>query len=177
MKVYQCPFGSDPIMAFFTVPRNRLNLHVERQVCRFARPNGTTGSPAQLSQVFMNLMSMLAMRSRRSRPGSPRRSVLQIRTRIGGEHLLIEFEDRGCGIPAHLLERVFESFYATKGATQGSGLGLAISMGIVERHGGGILVHSVEGEGSRFTVRLALEGAASESPGEDGSSAKDRSGH
>jgi two-component system NtrC family sensor kinase len=68
-------------------------------------------------------------------------------------------EDNGLGIPAEDLPQVFEPFFSTKGM-RGTGLGLAVTWGIVEAHGGTIDVWSEVGKGSRFTVRLPLEPAA-----------------
>jgi len=68
-------------------------------------------------------------------------------------------EDRGLGIPAQDLPNIFKRFHRASnvvGRMPGSGLGLAGTRDIVEQHGGTIQVESVEGEGSRFVVRLPL---------------------
>jgi len=75
----------------------------------------------------------------------------------------IAVEDDGAGISADQLSRVFEPFFTTKGS-RGTGLGLAVTWGIVEAHGGSILVDSIVGRGSRFTVRLPLVPAAGTVP-------------
>ncbi len=62
------------------------------------------------------------------------------------------FVDSGEGIPANVLEQIWDPFYTSK--PQGTGLGLAISRGIVEQHGGRIEVASTVGVGSKFTVFL-----------------------
>jgi two-component system sensor histidine kinase SenX3 len=66
--------------------------------------------------------------------------------------------DRGAGIPAKDLDRIFERFYRVDRArsrdTGGTGLGLAIVRHVVTNHEGEITVQSAEGEGSTFTVRL-----------------------
>jgi signal transduction histidine kinase/HAMP domain-containing protein len=67
--------------------------------------------------------------------------------------------DEGIGIPEADLPRIFERF--TRGANvagrvAGSGVGLAIVRQVVEQHGGDVVVTSVEGEGSTFTIRLPL---------------------
>ena len=70
----------------------------------------------------------------------------------------IRVTDRGIGIPAKDLDRIFERFYRVDRArnrrTGGSGLGLAIVRHTAVNHGGEVSVESREGEGSRFTLRL-----------------------
>jgi signal transduction histidine kinase len=76
----------------------------------------------------------------------------------------IVVEDTGRGITADEMDRLFEPFFTTKG-TRGTGLGLAITWGIVEGHGGSIIVASEPGQGTTFTVRLPFhvpEGAGPE---------------
>ncbi len=66
--------------------------------------------------------------------------------------------DRGIGIPAKDLERIFERFYRVDRArsreTGGTGLGLSIVRHVATNHGGEVLVASEEGRGSTFTLRL-----------------------
>jgi signal transduction histidine kinase len=56
------------------------------------------------------------------------------------------------GIPQENLPKVFEPYFSTK--ETGTGLGLAIVQKIVDIHHGSIDVESIEGEGTKFTVRL-----------------------
>lgn len=64
--------------------------------------------------------------------------------------------DRGVGIPADKLERIFERFYRAQGVSEstGLGLGLYITKEIIEKHGGSVRVDSTVGVGSTFTVVL-----------------------
>ena len=62
--------------------------------------------------------------------------------------------DDGCGIPAHVLPKIFDPFFSTKSRGKGTGLGLSVSLGIVRQHGGDIRVESAPGRGSTFTVVL-----------------------
>ena len=75
-----------------------------------------------------------------------------------GEFAEVVVRDRGIGIPARDLDRVFERFYRVDKArdrrTGGSGLGLAIVRHVAVNHGGDVSVVSVEGEGSTFTLRV-----------------------
>jgi two-component system phosphate regulon sensor histidine kinase PhoR len=72
----------------------------------------------------------------------------------------IEVSDTGIGIPAEALPRLFSEFYRAKNAKaiemEGTGLGLAIAKDVIEQHGGEITVHSVEGEGTTFSVALPV---------------------
>ena len=67
-------------------------------------------------------------------------------------HVQVQVQDTGSGIPAALLEQIFEPLYTTKPG--GTGLGLYIVQEIVAAHGGQLTVQSVEGQGPTFTITL-----------------------
>jgi signal transduction histidine kinase len=69
--------------------------------------------------------------------------------------------DNGVGIPAEIGERVFESFFTTKGQRGGSGLGLQGARSLARSAGGDLTFTSEPGVGTTFTLRLPR----SESPG------------
>jgi signal transduction histidine kinase len=77
-----------------------------------------------------------------------------VRTGCDDEHVWIEVEDNGCGIPAENLQRIFHPFFTTKPVGKGTGLGLSLSYNIVQKHGGNIDVKSEVGHGSIFRVTL-----------------------
>ncbi|MDO8747198.1 MAG: ATP-binding protein, partial [Thermodesulfovibrionales bacterium] len=54
------------------------------------------------------------------------------------------------------LPKLFEPFFTTKPVGKGTGLGLAVSHGIIQDHGGKILVRSKLREGTSFFVRLPI---------------------
>ena len=72
--------------------------------------------------------------------------------------VLVEVEDRGIGIPADSIDRIFERFYrvdrARNRATGGTGLGLSIVRHVATNHGGEVNVRSREGEGSTFILQI-----------------------
>jgi len=52
--------------------------------------------------------------------------------------------------------QIFNPFFTTKEVGKGTGLGLPVVHGIVTSHGGTILVESMEGQGSHFTIQLSF---------------------
>ncbi|MDY6981780.1 MAG: PAS domain S-box protein [Pseudomonadota bacterium] len=71
-----------------------------------------------------------------------------------GAYVLLEITDTGVGIAPDVLTRIFEPFFTTKSRGEGSGLGLPVVYGIVKNIGGGIVVTSREGAGTRFQIYL-----------------------
>lgn len=78
---------------------------------------------------------------------------------LKGEYAIVRVIDKGSGMPDDVLEHAFEPYFTTKGDT-GTGLGLATVAAIVREFGGGIDVHSAEGEGTTIEVYLPLSMAA-----------------
>ena len=73
---------------------------------------------------------------------------------------VIEVADRGMGIPASDMPRIFDRFYRGSnvvGRFTGTGIGLAGAKQIVEQHGGSLEIVSEEGRGTTVTLRLPLE--------------------
>ena len=74
-----------------------------------------------------------------------------------GRGALISVIDNGPGIPAHIVDKIFQPFFTTKPTGQGTGLGLSLSYDIVKAHGGEFKVETIEGEGSEFIIQLINE--------------------
>ena len=82
--------------------------------------------------------------------------TLTIRTSVVEGVCMVEVCDTGSGIPPAILPRIFDPFFTTNREGEGTGLGLSVSLGIVERHGGKILVDSEVGKGTTFTLCLPV---------------------
>ena len=107
--------------------------------------------PGQINQVFMNLLQNAAQ-------AIPNRGDVWIKTETGAEatQVSIHIQDNGIGISESNLARIFDPFFTTKPIGSGTGLGLSISYGIIERHGGKMLVKSKINEGTTLTIKLPV---------------------
>ena len=76
-----------------------------------------------------------------------------------GDYVCVTVSDNGSGMPAEVIERVFEPFYTTKPVGKGTGLGLSQVYGFARQSGGGVRVTSTVGKGTE--VRLYLPPLAS----------------
>ena len=76
------------------------------------------------------------------------------------QYCYIKVQDCGIGMPQESIEHIFERFYRVDKSHSreigGTGLGLAITKSSIVMHRGDIKVHSVEGEGTTFDVRIPL---------------------
>ena len=91
---------------------------------------------------------------------SPEGSPITIGAELVGNLIEVSVADRGRGIPAELIDKVFDRFYQTEsvvtGRKTGTGLGLSICRGIIGAHGGRMWVESRVGEGSKFSFILPV---------------------
>jgi two-component system NtrC family sensor kinase len=106
----------------------------------------------QLHQVFMNLI-INAQQALQEQPLPRRLSVKSCHDFIG-KTIRIVVADNGPGIPAAVRSRIFEPYFTTKAVGAGTGVGLAVCLGIVEAHGGTLVVDGGEGTGAVFTIEL-----------------------
>jgi signal transduction histidine kinase/CheY-like chemotaxis protein len=82
-----------------------------------------------------------------------------------GRYAMIAVSDSGSGIPAAIIDKVFNPFFTSKGPGKGTGLGLSMVYGFVKQSAGHIRIYSEEGHGT--TIRMYLppgSGAPSAAP-------------
>ncbi len=141
-------------------------IAVDRQIDDSCRP--VLADATQIHQVLLNLCTNAAHAIRSQ--GGGRILVSLNEVEVGpdmaaehkdlnpGPYARIQVQDNGCGMDNRTLERIFEPYFTTKKMGEGTGLGLATAHGIVESHGGTILVSSEPGGGSTFEVYLPVAG-------------------
>jgi two-component system cell cycle sensor histidine kinase/response regulator CckA len=117
---------------------------------------------SQFEQVIVNL----AVNARDAMPEGGRLTVrtANVSTEEAGhlaykgmppaDYVRIEISDTGTGIPADIVDKIFEPFFSTKEVGKGTGLGLSTVYGIVKQTGGFIYVESEAGEGTSFHIFL-----------------------
>jgi signal transduction histidine kinase len=101
----------------------------------------------ELRKLFLNLIINAV-------EASEPNSSIELRTSLKDGQVLVDIVDRGCGMDAETLRRLFEPFYTTK--EKGTGLGMAIAKQIAELHGGDLSMQSRSGEGTTATCKLPL---------------------
>ncbi|MDA7978013.1 MAG: ATP-binding protein [Pirellulales bacterium] len=115
-----------------------------------------SGYPDELSQVFLNLIvnAAHAIEDQTSQKGT-----ITVTTRQDEECVEIQIADTGKGIPPDVQAKMYDPFYTTKEVGKGTGQGLAIARSVVvDKHAGTITCKSDVGVGTRFVIRLPIDG-------------------
>ena len=105
------------------------------------------GNSGKLQQVFINLFL-------NARDAMPSGGNLVIETGMTDSMVVIDISDNGMGISEENRKKIFDPFFTTKTIGKGTGLGLSVSYGIIQEHGGRILVDSNIGKGTHFKLKL-----------------------
>jgi two-component system NtrC family sensor kinase len=106
-------------------------------------------SKNQLRQVFLNIVA-------NARDAMTNGGTLTVTTGGDGENVIIEITDTGSGIKEEHMDKIFDSFFTTKGEVKGVGLGLSVCYGFIKDHGGDIVVKSREGIETTFVITLPV---------------------
>ncbi|KWT82801.1 ATP-binding protein [Candidatus Magnetominusculus xianensis] len=116
----------------------------------------TEGYPNEFKQVLLNILNNAkdAINSDGSTPIQIRGQIeLTIENNEVKDKIIISIRDNGGGIPAHIIDKIFEPYYSTKGR-EGTGLGLYMSKTIVETNMGGTLTVRNTDNGAEFVISL-----------------------
>jgi len=106
--------------------------------------------PGQVSQVLVNVLT----NAFQAMQGG---GDIYIELQRGMDHWALSIRDTGPGIPAHLIDRIFDPGFTTKGVGVGTGLGLSISKKIIEQnHGGRITACNHPEGGAIFRIELPM---------------------
>lgn len=112
------------------------------------RPIVVDADPDRIQQVMSNLLENALKFASADAP-------VEVKVEKSGEVVRISVIDRGVGIDADQLERIFDKFVRTReGTVAGTGLGLYISRRIVNAHGGRIWAQSDPGGATTFVLEL-----------------------
>lgn len=132
--------------------------------------------PGQLEVAVLNL----AVNARDAMPKGGRLTIRACNVvlepgpeRVAGDYVRIAVSDSGEGMPPHVLSRVLEPFFTTKGPGRGTGLGLPQVHGFARQSGGDLQIESAPGKGTTVSLHLPrataseqAKEAAIDAPGE-----------
>ncbi len=155
LQTAEVPLG-DVVQGALEMAASHLERGAHRLELRLAQERvPLVADRVRLAQVFSN---RLINACKYSDAGTP---IVVSSEREGDARVLVRVEDRGVGISAQNLERIFEMFSqvgpSINRSQGGLGVGLALARGLVELHGGTLTAYSAgEGEGSVFEVRLPI---------------------
>ena len=118
--------------------------------------------PQDLGRCFLNIVGNACQATDEKRKRLTAEGVsfdgyaptVWLSTRAKGEEVEIRIRDNGPGIPADIVEKIFNPFFTTKPTNQGTGLGLAITSDIIREHGGNISVESEPGEYTQMVMTI-----------------------
>jgi len=154
------------------VEKNSNELRIERAIDL----GGMRADQVKVRQALYNLLSNAA---KFTQDGSI--TLNADRQRMDGEEWIVfQITDTGIGLSAEKIVRLFQDFTQADASTTrkfgGTGLGLALTRRFCQMMGGDVTVHSVDGEGSTFTIKLpaAVHEPKVEFRGDDHSRATDR---
>lgn len=139
---------NDTLRGSINILENQTKYHAN-VITKLSEIPTIMGYAGKLSQVFTNLIS-------NANQAVDDNGTIHVFTEKTADGIKISVQDNGHGISEDNMKNLFTPFFTTKPVGVGTGLGLSISHGIVEEHGGTILVSSEVGIGTIFTVLIPL---------------------
>jgi two-component system, NtrC family, sensor kinase len=119
--------------------------------------------PQDIGRVLLNLINnaFYAVSNRNlsalsNLAGLEYKPTVIVTTKKSGSYVEIRVKDNGYGIPANIMDKIFQPFFTTKPTGQGTGLGLSLSYDIIKAHGGELKVETKENEGTAFIIQIPV---------------------
>ncbi|MBF0488342.1 MAG: GAF domain-containing protein [Nitrospirae bacterium] len=114
----------------------------------------STGYPGEFKQVILNLLN-----NSRDAIVSRSKSIDDFKGTIyisisEGEDVYVVIRDNGGGIPAEIIDKIYDPYFTTKSSKEGTGLGLYMSKTIIEKNMGGKLSVRIVDDGTEFTITM-----------------------
>jgi signal transduction histidine kinase len=125
-------------------PHPRVRLELDDDI------PGVVTDAERLRTALVNILA----NARHAVQASPRPDPVLLRTRRVNGHVTVTIRDRGVGIAAEDMARIFDPYFTTRRA--GTGLGLPIAKNIIEGLGGALSISSEPGEGTEISIDLPL---------------------
>jgi signal transduction histidine kinase len=114
--------------------------------------------PQDIGRVVLNLITnaFYAVNEKSKQGIAEYEPTVSVVTKKVNHQVEIRVTDNGNGIPANIVDKIFQPFFTTKPTGQGTGLGLSLSYDIVKAHGGELKVETKEGMGTEFIIQLPI---------------------
>ena len=112
---------------------------------------GIEAVPDQFKQVILNVLQ----NAEEAIPEGG--GEVTIATSVEHGKIRIDITDTGTGISKQVMKNIFDPFFTTKPSVKGTGLGLSVTYGIIKKHRGEILVNSLPGHGTTFTIFIPFK--------------------
>ncbi|MEO9211281.1 MAG: ATP-binding protein [Ginsengibacter sp.] len=113
--------------------------------------------PQDMGRVILNLITnALYVVDEKKKSGIENyEPTVKISTKNLKDAILVSVKDNGNGMPAEILDKIFQPFFTTKPTGKGTGLGLSMSYDIVTKgHNGHLNVETKSGEGTTFIIKI-----------------------
>lgn len=121
-------------------------------ILRFVRGNDSLAIQSNENMLRQMILNLICNAIRHTPAGGKIDVSTRRAMRNGTTRALLEIKDTGCGIPANLVERIFDAGFSASGDTPG--LGLAVCKRLMEQHHGEIRVSSRVNRGTTFQLEF-----------------------
>lgn len=111
----------------------------------------------EIGRVLLNLFNnaFYAVQQKKLQQNGSYQPAISVRTEREERSVVIYVHDNGTGIPAKVLDKIYQPFFTTKPTGEGTGLGLSMSYDIITKgHGGTLEVKTEEGQYANFRIEL-----------------------